>query len=620
MTQNNKHNNKHLGHGIIKWMVLCFFAVIAASPTFSQKGKKVVDDRIYLEHADNVTFDQFVRPDVQILKGNVRFSYQGDRLTCDSAFFNQRANTFEAFGHVKLSRVDGIGLTCARLYYYGQSRQTKARQNVVLTQPHRSLHCDSLDYNENTGLANYFGGRGRLVADGTTVEADLGNYNTNTKDAHFTGDVVMTSPKYNIKTPSLHYNTETQIARVEGASVIRSKKGDVVHTNDGTYDMHSDHMELHGRSTVTSPDRDIEGDELTYNSTSGDGEGHGNVKLFDKKNDRTITGENVWYNSNTGESEGVGNVKVHDRKNQRDISGEHLKYNSQTKEGLGRGNVVYIDHKNKNAFEADTLDYTECAAIAYGRAIAKDFSDGDTLFVHADTVRMRAWNLDTDSVYRKIYGINNVRAYRTDVQAVAGLMIGNSQDSCMTLYRNPIVWNGSRQLLGDSIKVYMQDRKMREAHVFGNALSVELMNDQTHYNQVSSKTMHGYFVDGKIQWGECVGNVLSVYYPVDDKDSTIILCNYLETDTLRFYFTADRKLKKIWASKSNGNSYPLHMVPANKERLPGFAWYDYVRPLNQYDLFRRVGKGDTKKQYLMRRVTLPEQQLLESRKKQNEVP
>lgn len=620
MTQIAKINNVSYGHGIVKWVILCFFAVIASSPTAAQKRGKVVDDRVYLDYADNVSYDQMKRSGVQVLKGNVRFTYQGDKLTCDSAFFNQDSNTFEAFGHVKLSRTDGTGLTCVRLYYYGQTRTTKARQDVVLTQPRRSLHCDSLDYNENLGHANYFGGRGRLVADGTTVLADLGDYNTNTKEAHFTGNVVMTSPKYNIKTPTLFYNTDTQLARVVGPSVIRSKKGEVVHTNNGTYDMQADHMELHGRSTVTSPDRDIEGDELTYNSTSGDGEGHGNVKLFDKKNDRTITGENVWYNSNTGESEGLGNVKVHDRKNQRDISGEHLKYNSQTKEGLGRGKVVFIDYKNKNAFEGDTIDYTESAAIAYGRALAKDFSEGDTLFVHADTVRMRAWNLNTDSVYRKIYGINNVRAYRTDLQAVAGLMIGNSLDSCMTLYKDPIVWNGNRQLLGDSIKVYLQERKVREAHVYGNAFSVELMNDQKHYNQVSSKIMHGYFVDGKIRWGECVGNVLSVYYPVDDKDSTIILCNYLETDTLRFYFTPERKLQKIWASKSNGNSYPLHMIPAGKERLPNFAWYDYIRPLNQYDLFRRVGKGDNKKQYFMSRVVLPEQQLLEGKHEPTSAP
>lgn len=112
--------------------------------------------------------------------------------------------------------------------------------------------------------------------------ADVGDYNTNTKDANFSGNVIMQNPKYRITTPTLHYNTNTGVAHVQGKSVIHSAKGEVVHTNDGVYDTRTDHMQLRGPSTVTSPERDISGDNLTYNSTTGDGDGYGHVKLFDK--------------------------------------------------------------------------------------------------------------------------------------------------------------------------------------------------------------------------------------------------------------------------------------------------------------------------------------------------
>ena len=51
-------------------------------------------------------------------------------------------------------------------------------------------------------------------------------------------------------------------------------------------------------------------------------------------------------------------------------------------------------------------------------------------------------------MYRKIFGIDNVRAYRTDVQAVCGLFIANTKDSCLVMYQEPIVWSDNRQLLG----------------------------------------------------------------------------------------------------------------------------------------------------------------------------
>ena len=71
--------------------------------------------------------------------------------------------------------------------------------------------------------------------------------------------------------------------------------------------------------------------------------------------------------------------------------------------------------------------------------------------------------MNTPQMYREIYGVNNVRAYRTDVQAVCGFMVANTKDSCLTMYDYPIVWSGTRQLVGDSIKAYMNDSTIRQA-------------------------------------------------------------------------------------------------------------------------------------------------------------
>lgn len=544
-------------------LALCLFALMLSLPANAQRRKKVkraADEKVYLDHADELRYDEFLRRGVQIVKGKVRFRYDGTVLTCDSAYFNQEQNSFEAFGHVNIvNRSRASSMRCEHARYNGNAQLIEARKGVVLHYAGRTLYTDSLNYNRLTESGNYWDG-GRIVMRGMQITSKRGEYFNQENKANAYDNVVVRSPKYIIHTNTLYYDTKTEEAHVVGPSTIKTQ-GNTIKTNEGYYYPASDRMRLIGPSTITSKERDIVGD-------------------------------NLQYNSKTGESEGTGHVKVFDKVNNRHISGDYLRYNSNKRTGRGEGHVHYIDRKNRNSLTADYVDYTDEKAIAYGHALAKDFSQKDTLFVHADTLRMFAFNLNTDSVYRKVYGIHNVRAYRTDVQGVCGHFVYNSADSCMRMYNDPIAWNANRQILGDSILTYLNDTTIRESHVMGNALSIELMPDSIHYNQISSKEMRSYFVDGKPRWSEAIGQVLMVYYPESDKDSSLIGLLYAESDTMRMFLTRERKLQRIWMPKTQGTLYPMTQIPADKRYLRNFKWYDYIRPRSKRDVFRVVRKGE----------------------------
>jgi len=197
--------------------------------------------------------------------------------------------------------------------------------------------------------------------------------------------------------------------------------------------------------------------------------------------------------------------------------------------------------------------------------------------------------MNTPRMYREIYGVNNVRAFRADIQAVCGFLVFNTKDSCMTMYDYPIVWSGNRQLVGDSIKAYLNDSTIRDALVYGNAFSIETLPDKKHYNQISSKMMHAYFTDGALRRVDAWGNVEVIFYHTD-KDSTLIGHDYTETDTLRMFISPERKLKKIWMSKANGVISPMTQIPSDKLTLPHFELFDDVRPKNKHDIFRRAAR------------------------------
>ena len=210
---------------------------------------------------------------------------------------------------------------------------------------------------------------------------------------------------------------------------------------------------------------------------------------------------------------------------------------------------------------------------------------------------------------------HKVRVYRTDVQAVCDSLVFSSKDSCLTMYRDPILWNKQQQLLGEEIRVYMNDSTIDRAHIWNQALSVERI-DSANYNQVSGKEMKAFFEDGKIRKVDVLNSVRLIYYPMES-DSTLIGMVTAESSELNA-FLEDMKLKTVvMKPKTNGVMYPMDQLPPAKMRLDNFGWFDYIRPLNKKDIFNWRGKkaGQELKKTTRGNAPLPNQNLFENNKK-----
>ena len=96
--------------------------------------------------------------------------------------------------------------------------------------------------------------------------------------------------------------------------------------------------------------------------------------------------------------------------------------------------------------------------------------------------------------------------------------------------------------------------------------------------------MFAVFEDGHIRQAQAKDNVLIIYYPEDEADSTLIGLNYTETSELHI-FMEEGKMKKIWMPRAEGTLYPMSQIPPDKKHLPGYAWYDDIRPVSKHDIF-----------------------------------
>lgn len=547
---------------IIGICICVYFGLCIAWSINPQKYKQketndTLKSRVHLLHVDSMFFDDRVSKTAQFLVGNVQFEHEGIYMYCDSALYYEASNSFDAYGNVKMVQGDTLTLDGEILYYNGMDQLARVRHNVVLRHVETTLYTDSLDYDRLYNLGYFFEG-GRLVDQGNELSSDWGEYSPATRNAVFNYNVRLVSPgppeepKSTIISDTLYYNTKTAIAHVKGPSNIDN--GDShIYTELGYYYTQQELSYLLNRSILTNNGKRMVGDSVVWDGMTNEGKAFGNIEYSDVVNKNMFKGGYCYYNDNQG--------------------------------------------------------YME----ASDSAVVIDYSQRDTLYAHADTFKVFTYHKDTDSLYRTIHGYHHVRAYRSDVQAVCDSLVYNSKDSCMTMYRDPILWQMGQQLVGEEIQAYMNDSTMDSVLVLRQAISVERM-DSIHYNQVAGKEIRFYFKEGQMDMTRVIGNVMLNYYPTDE-DSLMIGMNHLESTDLKL-FMKEGKIDKIWAPASTGKLTPVPLIPPKELYLENFVWFDYVRPKDKDDIFNwRSKKAESQlKQSVQRRA--PKQKLTDINKKQ----
>ncbi len=482
--------------------------------------------RVVLKHADQVLYDEEKQRDIQILLGNVELHHKGMILYCDSATLNQATNSFNAYFNVHMVQGDTVSLDCQFLFYNGELDAAEARHEVVLRHLESTLLTDSLNFDNFFRMAYYFDG-GVLLDGENRLTSEWGEYFTDTRKSTFNFSVELKNPDFTITSDTLHYDANTKWANAVGPSNIVSGESRI-YTVNGFYNTDTETANLLERPILFNKGKRMEADSMYYNKLSGMMQGWRNVRFEDKDNKNILLGEYGEYNELTGD------------------------------------------------------------AMSTDKALAKEFSQGDTLFLHADTLRLATPFLNTDSAYRLVHGYPHVRAYRSDLQAVCDTLVYNSRERKMYLRLDPIVWSGARQVLGEEIIVFLNDSTVDSIYVERQALSAEQV-DTTYFNQVSGQRMIAYFKEGKISKTHVDGNVCVINFPLE-KDSTVLYMNYTETSHLRMYMKNGAFEKLHGYPEARGRFTPLVLLENGADRLPNFNWFDYIRPLSKYDLFEWRGK------------------------------
>ncbi|MBR5169306.1 MAG: hypothetical protein IKW85_01895 [Muribaculaceae bacterium] len=493
------------------------------------KADRNQTNKVFLENADILKANEAISRDYQVLKGNVRFRRGEMYMFCDSAYFYAKTSSLDAFGNVRMTQGDTLWVYSDVLHYYGDQGVAELRSNVRLENRSTTLVTDALDYEINSNVGYYFDG-GTIVdnRNNTELKSQYGRYELDTKQAEFSRNVHLVNDRYEMFTDLLEYNTQSHIAHITSETLIISDSN-TINTTNGWYNTSADDATLYERALIKA------------------------------KDGKTLQGDTVYYNRNRNYGE-------------------------------ARGDVIITDPSNKVILDGDYGYHDDNAHYSYvtGRARAREFSQKDTIYLHADTLctlinYVVKDSLEGDSV-RVLRAFNQVRFFRSDVQGICDSLQLSEADTIINMYNHAVVWNLERQIFGDEINVHLNDSAADWATLPTGGFMAEHLGE-IYYDQLSGKKMKAWFEEKELRRLDVDGNVQVIMFP-QEKDSTYNKMINAESSYMRLNLKPKQEVDRItmWPEVS-GKVTPLYLAKKADLYLPQFQWYDALRPKTPDDIY-----------------------------------
>jgi hypothetical protein len=456
----------------------------------------------------------------QRLVGDVKIQHKDILMWCDTAYTYTGTNRVDAFGHVHINQGDTLHLYARKIFYDGDISFAQAVDSVKLENKTTTLFSDTLDYDLESNIG-YYDDYGKIIDSLNVLTSLIGKYFVNDDMVHFYEDVEGYSDNYTLSSDTLYYNTVTGRISIVGPTTIRDS-ANTLYAESGWYDTNTGEAELQKNPVVSNQKQMLKADYIEYNDENGDGKAKGAVQIEDFENQIIVTGLNADYNE---------------------------------------------------TFEIATVTDS---------AIFMMYSENDTLYLHADTLKTVPDTLEGEKIITAYY---NVRFYRTDIQGICDSLVYYSRDSLVQMHNQPVIWSEIHQLSADLIEMQQTTDAPDELHLQNNSFIIS-KQDSNRFDQIKGKNMTGYIINNELDNILVDGNGQTLYYARETEDEIIGL-NRAESSNISIQFKEGKIFKIVFLKQPEGQLKPMFQLSEEEKRLSGFDWKIDLRPLTRYDIFPR---------------------------------
>ena len=561
--------------------------------------------------------------------GDVILQQGTDTLYCDSAYQNSTTKNFEAFSNVRIAQQDGTQGTSDYLKYTADKKLAYMRGNVNLTDGKNNLHCEELTYDLGTKTGVYDKG-GTLHNDSTTVTSNAGVYNVKTKDARFTGHVIIIDPQYKIRSEDLVYNTELKVTTFYAPSTVTRDSGkSILQTSNGTYDGIAHFL---GHSSIWNDGQYIEGDTLNYNKLTGYGLANGHVISIDTNHHSTMYCGHaeyfqkqriLWATIKPVLVQVNGKDTIYIRADsfysapmvKTKVVSQESKVSSREPKVVSRKSKVE-SHEPEIEDQKSKVSDTTAGNIPKNAGLN---ATGDTVnanpipsYVQPNLQKDTAWAIPKIKGKKKkgkkdrqqgtirvadttaadttaplyFIGYHHVRIFSDSLQGKCDSVSYTRSDSLIRMMYTPIAWAHNSQITGDTILMQLDSNQMRSLYVPNNAFVVSQSGPPRAklFDQVQGKTLTAYFKNNAITHMVVFPDAEMIYYSKDEKNAYIGV-DQATSRRMRVFFD-DQKINRIkFEDDVHHTMIPMMKADIPNTRLGRFKWLIEQRPKTKEELF-----------------------------------
>lgn len=464
--------------------------------------------------------DEELLPGVDRFIGNVVFQHENTIGYCDSAYHYLNEDYLLAFGNPVRIFVNDSVRLYGEFLNYNSNTKISAIFRNVKLQDNTSALYCDSLVYDNNLSEAYFLTGGTMINADNTLTSKIGRYYTESNDVFLIDSVLLVNDTYTMNCQSLRYNTQNEFVYFISRTHLHSDENDIF-TNAGYYDIRNDLALLVDSVEMLNEEQNFSGDSVFYDKKRNFGIGWNNVTIQDSTQGYIIKGNYAEHYENGGTSFVTDSTLL-----------------------------ILIDQ-------------------------------GDSLYLHSDTLSVI---FDSLQEPQELHAFNKVKFYRNDIQGVCDSMSILVEDSLLTMYYNPVLWYGSNQLSGDTIRMCVIDSSNMTMDIMENGFIIEDVFEEKEFNQIKGERIKGYITDKKLRQVDVINNVECVYYVLEE-DSSLIGINASITNEMRI-FLENNKLKEIlFYNNPDGALYPYNKFPEDKKILKEFRWLNLYRPKSISEIF-----------------------------------
>lgn len=584
------------------------------------------DNRVKVLFAKDFLISQEGENNIQKLVGQVELKQKNVRMYCDSAIIQNESFVW-AYGNVVFWEGDSIKVFANAMEYDSDSSQAKLIGNIQLNKNKSKLFTDTLFYDMNKKMATYKDG-GIFYSGDTQLSSKSGSYNTESYLAAFKDSVIVIDTDFALRADTLTFDTEKEILYFHAPTRLKTDSADI-YTESGFYET------LTGKADFIQKAQYKKGDETAIADTIRLIEDQkkyfllGNAILSDSF--RLATGDVIVFSEISDQLDIFGSAHYEDYEKLQDIKADSIRYNKKEGTYTTRGRSLISDPPQ--FLEANQVDYQESTGfgLAFGDIIWRDTSENitlysDTLLYQKDKEYFKAYNkinerplmivlLDNDSLFlsantlssirpdttgldsTRIFVANeDVRVFKSDLQAVCDSLTYNPSDSLISMFKNPVAWTDTSQFSADTLILTNGKAGIKEINMSGNSIIINEL-DSIFYNQIQGKTIDAFFIEKNLNQMTANGNAEVVYY-IKDEENAYVGVDKTSCGLMNIYFGNNEVEKIVFYVKPKTQILPMLKAEHLKIRLGGFRWNEEAKPKFPKDVLnvRQVIMGNNNRQ------------------------